>query len=108
MISSAVSWKPPSARAAAAIPFSKLSFECLRNSSTALRLFFQADVLNVFNEGAQIGGVTTVDSFDNFNPYTETPVEGVNWELDEDFGDATSEDDFQTPRFYRFSVGIRF
>ncbi len=74
----------------------------------SVELFFQADMLNVFNEGAQTGGVTTVNSFDNFNPYTETPVEGVNWELDEDFGDATSEDDFQTPRFYRFSVGIRF
>jgi outer membrane receptor protein involved in Fe transport len=74
----------------------------------SVELFFQADVLNVFNEGAQTDGVTTLNILNDFNPYTETPVEGVDWERDEDFGTASTEDDFQTPRFYRFSIGIRF
>ena len=74
----------------------------------SVELFFQGDVLNVFNEAARDGGVTTINVLNDFNPYTETPVEGVDWERDEDFGSATTEDDFQTPRFYRFSVGIRF
>ena len=74
----------------------------------SVELFFQGDVLNVFNEGAQTGGVTTLNILNDFNTYTETPVEGVDWERDEDFGPADSENDFQTSRFYRFSVGICF
>ena len=74
----------------------------------SVELFLQADVLNIFNEGAQTDGVTTLNILNDFNPYTETPVEGIDWERDEDFGTASTEDDFQTPRFYRFSVGIRF
>jgi hypothetical protein len=43
-----------------------------------------------------------------FNPFTETPVEGVHWRKGEDFGKPLEEDDLQLPRVYRFSVGIRF
>jgi hypothetical protein len=73
-----------------------------------VELFIQGDLLNVFNEGAQISGDDTINVLNDFNPYTHTPVEGVDWERDEDFGTADSENDFQQPRLYRFSVGIRF
>ena len=43
-----------------------------------------------------------------FNPFTETPVRGVNYELGDDFGQADEADDFQQPRTFRFSVGFRF
>jgi hypothetical protein len=43
-----------------------------------------------------------------FNPFTETPVEGVHWRKDARFGEPIAEDDFQDPRTFRFSVGFRF
>ena len=52
-----------------------------------------------------------------FNPFTETPVEGVHWVKGPLFGqpvNPTSGEpfggagDFQLPRTYRFSLGARF
>ena len=43
-----------------------------------------------------------------FNPFTTTPVEGVNYELGPSFGKALSADDYQAARSYFFSVGFRF
>ena len=43
-----------------------------------------------------------------FNPFTETPVEGVHWRKDDDFGEPTAEYHYQIPREYRFSIGFRF
>ena len=74
----------------------------------SVELFFQGDLLNVFNEGAQDGGITTINVLNDFNPYTTTPVEGVDWERDEEFGEPSTDGSFQNPRSYRFSVGIRF
>lgn len=81
------------------------SFEALGND---VEIFIQPEILNVFNEGAQIGGDTTINVIGDFNPFTEKPVEGVHWEKDEDFGKPRDENDFQNPRTFRISVGIRF
>jgi hypothetical protein len=43
-----------------------------------------------------------------FDPFTETPVEGVNWELGPTFGEPTRATDYQQPRTIRFSFGLRF
>jgi hypothetical protein len=43
-----------------------------------------------------------------FNPFTETPVEGTDWRRNSNFGQAANNLDFQTPRTFRFSVGFRF
>jgi hypothetical protein len=43
-----------------------------------------------------------------FNPFTDTPVAGVNYELDPNFGKATNKDAYQMPRTYRVAVGVRF
>ena len=43
-----------------------------------------------------------------FNPFTETPVEGVHWRKGPNFGQPDSEGDFQQARTFRFSVGVRF
>ena len=43
-----------------------------------------------------------------FNPFTETPVEGVNWRKAGTFGQPTSRFAYQTPRTYQFAVGFRF
>ncbi len=80
-------------------------------------LFAQADILNLFDNDAVINGDTTVYTHRNdpeglltrFNPMAgDRPVEGVNYRLGEDFGKAVSTSNYQTPRTYRFSLGLRF
>jgi hypothetical protein len=44
----------------------------------------------------------------SFNPFTETPVEGVHYAKGPNFGKPTSEADLQPPRTFQFSVGFRF
>jgi hypothetical protein len=43
-----------------------------------------------------------------FNPFTTTPVEGVNWRKAPTFGQPTSRFAYQTPRTIQFAVGLRF
>lgn len=85
--------------------------------------FLDFNVTNVFDESAQTGGNTTVLTAFNsncrqtasptkrcalFNPFTDTPVEGVHWVKGSRFGQATSRAHYQTPRTYAFSAGVRF
>jgi outer membrane receptor protein involved in Fe transport len=83
-------------------------------------LFVQGEVLNVFNNSAQVGGNTTVltafddPSLEYFDPFTEAPVEGTHYVFGPNFGKATTpttqatQGHYQLPRVYRFSVGLRF
>jgi hypothetical protein len=79
-----------------------------------VEIFLVPQVLNVFNEDAEVVVNTTVleatnaSGYEDFDPFTETPVEGVHFDFGEDFGRARREEDFQQPRTYRFSVGLRF
>jgi outer membrane receptor protein involved in Fe transport len=99
------------------------------------RFFVEGDVLNAFNGDAVGGGDVSVLTAANstcrqtigpnagqrcaaFNPFTETPVEGVNWQKGPLFGKPTTTAtpsnfnnaiaSYQLPRTYRFSVGVRF
>ena len=96
-------------------------------------LFFHGDVLNVFNVyqlcgcggtvfnnggGSDIRTInTSVQTASNapasapllpFDPFNETPVEGVNWRLGPTFGQAASRFAYTTPRTFRFNFGVRF
>ncbi len=85
-----------------------------------VKLFVQGKVLNAFNNQAQTNGNTTVSILKAFNPFTETPVEGVNWKKGSRFGQPRNpttsaganliapNGDFQLPRTYYFSLGARF
>ena len=79
-----------------------------------LELFIQPEVINVFNEQAVEAPNTTVftarndGSLSTFNPFTETPVEGVHWRKGPSWGEAQSEGSYQQPRTFRFSLGLRF
>jgi len=79
-----------------------------------LELFVQPEVLNVFNNQTSLSPnndvLTWVEdrSLQFFNPYEETPVEGVHWRKSPLFGETLSEDDYQNPRTFRVSLGIRF
>jgi outer membrane receptor protein involved in Fe transport len=88
-----------------------------------VEVFVQPEVINVFNED----GVVDPHGLDGnegilragqrapngvllqpFNPFTSTPVEGVNWAKAANFGTPLDQNDFQQPRTFRFSVGFRF
>jgi hypothetical protein len=77
-----------------------------------IEVYLQPEVINVLDEDNLINFDTTVegpqDGMAPFDPFTETPVEGVHWRRGDDFGQPTDEDDFQQPRTFRFSVGFRF
>jgi hypothetical protein len=82
--------------------------------------YVQAHILNVLNQfqafdatSGQINRtvLTANDDpgrFAPFNPFTETPVRGVHWELGENFGKPTAASAYTLPRTLRFSVGVRF
>jgi hypothetical protein len=95
-----------------------------------VQLFFHGDVLNVFNVfqlcgcGNTVfsnGGATNVAGINQgiltaansatmqpFNPFTQTPVEGVHWAKRSNFGTAVNQFSYTTPRTFRFSFGARF
>jgi len=70
-------------------------------------------VINVFDEQGAIAHNTAIldetnADFAAFNPFTETPVHGTHWDFGSNFGQPTSEANYQQVRTFRFSVGIRF
>jgi len=77
-------------------------------------VFLQPEVVNLFKANGVTAVNTTVQtaqtdgSLETFNPFTTQPIEGVHWRKGPDFGRPTDENDFQTPRTFRFSVGFRF
>jgi hypothetical protein len=92
-----------------------------------IEVFLQPEVLNVLNEDGLVNFDTRIHTAatanqagacpnsslanracEAFNPFTQTPVEGVHWAKRATFGDPLVEADFQAPRTYRFSVGFRF
>ena len=108
----------------------------------SMEVYFQPEVLNVFNDDSVLLVNTTVfdattgcngrtnancrvnpalpfDAATNpsrtlqrFNPFTDTPVEGVHWVKSDAFGKSILpgglNTDYQVPRTFRFSVGFRF
>jgi len=99
-----------------------------------IEFFVSPRVTNVFNRHAVVNVNTTVYTAANpghglspFNPFTTKPVEcpqaasaadcqalGANWQLGPSFGmpqtatTATTAGDFQTPRTFLVSLGVRF
>ena len=89
----------------------------LRGLSSA-EVFFQTQLWNVFNQSA-IADVNNIDvttrtrdggttSLTRFNPFVESPQQGVHWEPGPNFGLARNKNAYQLPRQIRFSMGIRF
>jgi hypothetical protein len=92
--------------------------------SRQANLFFQAQILNIFNTfdlcgcGSTVfsnGGAVamntigqTVTALAGFNPFTTTPVEGTNWIKGANFGTPLNRFAFTSPRTLRLSFGVRF
>jgi outer membrane receptor for ferrienterochelin and colicin len=96
-----------------------------------IEAFVQAQIINLFNNqdlcgcGGTVfvngGGValntlgsgvltsiTTPATYARFNPFTETPVQGVNWNYNANFGTPLNRFAFTSPRAFRMSFGVRF
>jgi hypothetical protein len=95
-----------------------------------LEAFFQAQVLNVFNTqdmcgcggdvfqnggGTQLNriGQSTLSNVNSaalvrFNPFTETPVQGTNWNYASNFNTPLNRFAFTSPRTFRMTFGLRF
>ena len=103
----------------------------LNVSNRRIVLFAQAQVVNLFNQFQRCGcggsvfvngghsqvrfidqavltAVNTPARFRAFNPFTETPVQGVHWDYGPNFGKALSRSAYTTPRVFRVSFGVRF
>ena len=90
-----------------------LALTCTISLFRNAELFVRPEVLNLFNEQGVIAGDRTVRTarngqFSPFNPFTERPVRGVHYELASTFGKPTSAADYQLPRTFRVSAGVRF
>lgn len=71
-----------------------------------LNIWLKADVINIFNDDAQIEGITNVTA--DFNgPVDELGIP-TTFTPDANFGNAIDNDSFVDPREYRFTVGFRF
>ncbi|HYN19314.1 MAG TPA: hypothetical protein VE078_00020, partial [Thermoanaerobaculia bacterium] len=79
-----------------------------------VEIYLQPEMINVFDEqgvgfvNQAVQTATNTAGVARFNPFTETPVEGVHWRKGANFGKPTNELHFQQPRTFRMSVGFRF
>jgi hypothetical protein len=77
-------------------------------------VFFRGVVTNVFNRSAQTSGNETMltrtnnSAYQLFNPFTTTPVQGVNYDFGPLYMQPTGTGDYQGPREFSFSIGFRF
>src|SRR5262245_16013623 len=77
-------------------------------------VFFRGVITNLFNNAAVTRGDIAINTrfnntaFQAFNPFTTAPVQGVNWNYGDTFGQPANFDDYQPARLFSFSVGVRF
>lgn len=78
------------------------------------RTFVRGVVNNLLNR-QQLDGLddtiltrNTNTAYQAFNPFSETPVEGVHWAKGPLWGQPRGVGDYQNPREFYFSVGVRF
>jgi len=92
-----------------------LTLTCTIRLFRNAELFVRPEVLNLFNEKGVVAVNSTVLTarnspglFRRFNPFTDKPVRGVNYDLPPTFGKPTSAAGYQLPRTFRVGVGLRF
>jgi hypothetical protein len=77
-------------------------------------VFVRAVVTNLFNNAAKTRGDIGINTRNNntsyqaFNPFTTVPVQGVHWDYSPTFGQPQAFDDYQPPRVFSVSAGVRF
>jgi hypothetical protein len=114
--------------------FSRADFSASYNHAVTggarkVEVFAQAQVLNILNQqdlcgcGQTVfgsGGILQLNTVSGgtpgqgvvtlapFNPFTTTPVQGVNWNTLPAFGTAVNRFAYDSPRMFRVSFGVRF
>lgn len=85
-----------------------------------VEIFAQGEMFNAFNNDGVDNVDTTIRTWTSggtfcggarckqFNPFTDTPVEGVHFAKGDNFGKPTAITHYQASREYRFSLGLRF
>jgi hypothetical protein len=87
-------------------------------------LFIETEMFNLFNEQNVVSPDTTVITRSatsasctvggvaarcvGFNPFLQTPVEGLNYVKGPNFGKPIGTSSYQLARTYQLSVGVRF
>jgi hypothetical protein len=77
-------------------------------------VFVRLVLANVFNNAARTRGDININtrfnntSYQAFNPFTTSPVQGVHWDFSPTFGQPQAFDDYQPARVFSFSAGVRF
>jgi outer membrane receptor for ferrienterochelin and colicin len=108
------------------------SYHYTLKNARGLQFFGQLQVLNVLNHYQLCGcgaatvfadggavlvsridqtvrtSVTSSSVYQTFNPFTTTPVRGVNWDYGPNFGKAINRFAYTTPRTLRITFGVRF
>ena len=112
-----------------------ISYAYRLRQTRSVELFGQLQIINLFNQSqlcvcggtvfgtggpGNAGGINiqrintavltpvTTATLQPFNPFTTTPVQGVNWNLGPNFGRATNRFAYTTPQALRLSFGVRF
>ena len=91
-----------------------LALTCVIRLFRNAELFVRPEVLNLFDEKGVVAVNSTVLTAQNspviqpFDPFREEPVRGVHYQLAQTFGKPTSGADYQLPRTFRVSLGVRF
>lgn len=87
-------------------------------STSGPEFFSRFQFINIFNKfqafnasGGEINTfVRTAFTFNMqpFNPFTETPVQGINWDYGSRFGQVVNKNAYTAPFTFRMSLGFRF
>ena len=109
-----------------------MSYHYTLRNARGLQLFGQLQVLNAFNHYQLCGcgaatvfadggavmasridqtvrtSVTNPNTYQTFNPFTTTPLRGVNWDYGPNFGKPVNRFAYTTPRTIRITFGVRF
>jgi outer membrane receptor protein involved in Fe transport len=91
-----------------------LALTCSIRVFRDVEVFVRPEVLNLFNEKGVVAVDRTVltarnsTRFQTFNPFTEEPVRGVHYDVAPTFGKPAGAADYQIPRTFRVSTGVRF
>jgi hypothetical protein len=94
-----------------------LAFNYTHRLTGRSSLFVNAHVLNVLNQFA-LWNITSIDQavftqrstpgLRAFNPFTMTPLHGLDWAEGPSFGRPLDRNAYTVPRTFRFAVGVRF
>ncbi|HVR39673.1 MAG TPA: TonB-dependent receptor, partial [Thermoanaerobaculia bacterium] len=78
------------------------------------QFYVETELRNLFNESGVTNVNTTVTVLRAFDPFRDTPVEGVDWRKGANFGKpltattGNTQGDWQLPRTFLISAGVRF